>query len=430
MKSNPVILVLLAVASCASQSYAQLGWSLQHSGTSECLWGVSFADVITGFAVGNNGSILRTTDGGTVWWKVSSGTAQQLLSVHFTDVLTGTAVGSSGIVLRTTNGGAGWVAQSSNTAQCLRGVFFVDTNNGTAVGDNGTIIHTTDGGNAWTALSSGTSVPLCAVRFISSMRGLVVGYGGTILRTTDGGTSWLWVVSGTDMPLHGIAFSDSNTGIVVGGIVFPLPGARSSSAILCTPDGGRSWVSRSSPTPMGLSGVCFSDKETVFAIGGSCWSNEYARNGLVIRSTNRGESWGVLVDSMYLLTGVYSCSPKNITAVGFWGTVVATSTGGVTSENDTQGDRARIPWHLALHQNYPNPFNPSTTIRYELPTSSFVRLSVYDMLGREVSILVNERKDAGSYDVKFNAAGLSSGVYFCRVTVGEDIFSKKMLIVE
>ena len=74
-----------------------------------------------------------------------------------------------------------------------------------------------------------------------------------------------------------------------------------------------------------------------------------------------------------------------------------------------------LPKVFALEQNYPNPFNPSTTIRFDLPTSSEVRLSVFDMLGREVSALVNERREAGYHSVNFNASGFSSGVYFYRL---------------
>jgi hypothetical protein len=74
-----------------------------------------------------------------------------------------------------------------------------------------------------------------------------------------------------------------------------------------------------------------------------------------------------------------------------------------------------LPGSFMLYNNYPNPFNPSTTIRYELPKSSMVRLSVYDILGREVSVLVNEKKNAGSYEVRFDATGWSSGVYFYRL---------------
>ncbi len=69
-----------------------------------------------------------------------------------------------------------------------------------------------------------------------------------------------------------------------------------------------------------------------------------------------------------------------------------------------------------LSQNYPNPFNPSTTIKYQLPSDGFVTLRVYDILGREITTLVNEYKQGGSYDVDFNASELSSGIYFYKIT--------------
>jgi len=78
-------------------------------------------------------------------------------------------------------------------------------------------------------------------------------------------------------------------------------------------------------------------------------------------------------------------------------------------------DEPSLPKAFALQQNYPNPFNPSTTIEYELPKASEVRLSVYDMLGREVSVLVNERMDAGVHEVKFDGSNLASGVYLYRL---------------
>jgi len=78
-------------------------------------------------------------------------------------------------------------------------------------------------------------------------------------------------------------------------------------------------------------------------------------------------------------------------------------------------DEPSLPKAFALGQNYPNPFNPSTTIEYELPKASEVRLSVYDMLGREVSVLVNERMDAGVHEVKFDGSNLASGVYLYRL---------------
>lgn len=84
---------------------------------------------------------------------------------------------------------------------------------------------------------------------------------------------------------------------------------------------------------------------------------------------------------------------------------------------------------IVLHQNYPNPFNPSTTIKYALPMQSDVRLSVFDVQGREVSVLVNERKGAGVHEVIFDAAGLSSGIYFYRLNSGEFAQTMRLLIL-
>jgi hypothetical protein len=83
-----------------------------------------------------------------------------------------------------------------------------------------------------------------------------------------------------------------------------------------------------------------------------------------------------------------------------------------------------------LFQNYPNPFNPSTVISYQLPVASNVTLKVYDVLGREIATLVNEEKPAGSYEVDFNANGLSSGVYFYTLRLNDKSYSKSMILMK
>jgi hypothetical protein len=90
---------------------------------------------------------------------------------------------------------------------------------------------------------------------------------------------------------------------------------------------------------------------------------------------------------------------------------------------------AGLPKQFALEQNYPNPFNPSTTIRYQLPVASEVKLEVYDVLGKKIATLVNERQSAGSYQVVWNASGLSSGTYFYRLQAGTFVETKKMMLV-
>ena len=83
-----------------------------------------------------------------------------------------------------------------------------------------------------------------------------------------------------------------------------------------------------------------------------------------------------------------------------------------------------------LYDNYPNPFNPSTTIKFDLPKSSQVNLKVYDILGREVSVLVNEKREAGAYEVKFDGSALASGMYFYRIQAGSFVQTKKLLLLK
>jgi hypothetical protein len=83
----------------------------------------------------------------------------------------------------------------------------------------------------------------------------------------------------------------------------------------------------------------------------------------------------------------------------------------------------------SLGQNYPNPFNPSTTIPYEVPAASDVTITVYDMLGRKVSVLVNGRREAGIYEVRFDGSNLASGTYFYSLQAGDFMDSKRLLLL-
>ena len=83
-----------------------------------------------------------------------------------------------------------------------------------------------------------------------------------------------------------------------------------------------------------------------------------------------------------------------------------------------------------MRQNYPNPFNPSTLIKYSVPESGLVKVSVYNLVGEEVSVLVNEIADAGYYEVTFNATNLPSGTYFYKLQTGNTVQLKKMLLMK
>ncbi len=127
----------------------------------------------------------------------------------------------------------------------------------------------------------------------------------------------------------------------------------------------------------------------------------------------------ILVDTIYHMW--YAGSAGSFAEVGY--ATAPLITGAV------QEVSAGFPTSFALEQNYPNPFNPSTTIRYQLPRTSEVRLSVYDMLGREVSRLLDTRVEAGVHEATFYATGLSSGVYFYTLRTGGYAATKKLLLL-
>lgn len=150
-------------------------------------------------------------------------------------------------------------------------------------------------------------------------------------------------------------------------------------------------------------------------------------SGGVFLLTNNGTNW----------IAVNACLPDTaVLALAVSGTNLFTGSGGgdvwrrPLSEMITSVERLStgLPTHFRVAQNYPNPFNPSTKITYALPMQSNVILKVYDVLGREIATLVNEKKQAGEYRVEWNAPGYSSGVYFYRIVAGDLVQTRKMIL--
>jgi hypothetical protein len=122
-------------------------------------------------------------------------------------------------------------------------------------------------------------------------------------------------------------------------------------------------------------------------------------------------------------------------AVGIKGKILKTTNVGVTfAEENIDETLARY----IFSQNYPNPFNPVTKIKYSIPSVTLrqaqsdirVTLKVYDILGREIAVLVNEEKPAGEYEVEFNAANLPSGIYFYQLKAGQYLETRKMVLLK
>jgi len=122
-------------------------------------------------------------------------------------------------------------------------------------------------------------------------------------------------------------------------------------------------------------------------------------------------------------TGTSNNETSKVTSGFLAGIILGSS---VNSINNKQNK----PLSFELNQNFPNPFNPSTKIRYSVANTSFVKLKVYDILGREIAELVNEEKPAGIYEADFEGSLLASGVYIYRIQAGNFIETKKMILLK
>ncbi|MDI6765969.1 MAG: YCF48-related protein [Bacteroidota bacterium] len=383
--------------------------------TGQKLRSISFSDLNNGLVVGDRGTLLHTTNGGKTWTRRLQGTLFEsagvlFSSVHFIDNFVGTVVGGGGVILRTMDGGLNWTVQTSGVTHSLNDMLFFNTYEGFVVGSNGTILRTTNGGNDWFNNSGYTNKSLNSISFSDSYNGVAVGDDGIILHTTNKGIDWLPRNSGTNLRLKSVSLR-SNIGVAIG----------EQGIILRTSDAGNSWSKQTSVITNTLNEVYFFDDNTGIAVG---------LNGAIIRTTDGGLTWVILPsvtnNSLY---GVSILDGNIGTVVGDYGTILRTTTGLVRVDELLLSE---IPIEFRLHQNYPNPFNPSTTIRYELPRESFVTLKVYNLLGQEVATLVNEKKEAGRYNIEFRISdfGFSSGVYFYRLVAEDYVSTKKFLLLK
>jgi hypothetical protein len=163
----------------------------------------------------------------------------------------------------------------------------------------------------------------------------------------------------------------------------------------------------------------------------TCGSNVFASiwGGGIYLSTNSGTSWNPVntgLPNNYVAT-LFSDSLNLYAGTYYGGVCIRPLLEMITAVKNKQNT---LPASFSLQQNYPNPFNPSTTIQYSVPKTSLVTIKVYDILGREVTTLVNVQKSPGNYSVQFSAARYASGIYFYRMQSGTFSETKKLLLLK
>jgi photosystem II stability/assembly factor-like uncharacterized protein len=412
------------------------------------------------------------------WERLNSPTDKYLSSVYFVDSLYGWAVGDLGTIIHTTNGGTSWLLQNSNTdSLIIRDVFFLDRNLGWAVGVEvfsypyGTyILKTTDGGTNWTkSMNPEENIFSQCILFVDSLNGWMGGRPNPnpIVRTTDGGISWTEAVidssTYSNFPVYDIKFYNSRFGYASGGH-FDCCGVT-----WWTTNGGGNWSVVDTPyvAPEPIYQVHIYDSLNVLGVGGDfepwgfgvgmyrtssggeTWEFEYIGITGVAKDIDfrtKNEAWAPLGGEqklMYSLDSGLTWTPVSTPdsaiifkmifpdslhgfGVGMDGAIIKYKPEAV---NNVYSQEELIPDGFVLQQNYPNPFNPNTKISYLIPEDCFVKLTVYNLLGEEVSLLVNEQQKSCSYEINFDAEQLSGGVYFYTLSASDFISSKKMVLL-
>ncbi|MBK8553310.1 MAG: T9SS type A sorting domain-containing protein [Ignavibacteria bacterium] len=160
---------------------------------------------------------------------------------------------------------------------------------------------------------------------------------------------------------------------------------------------------------------------------GLAWVDEVPNSGTIIPGGNQTVSvnFSAVGLSVGTYTGILKVNSNDpLTPVKNVGIRLNVGTTGVQSTGNT------IPTEYDLKQNYPNPFYPVTKINFSIPKQGLVTLKIYDVLGKEVITLVNEAKEAGNYDVDFNASSLASGAYFYKIESGDFSNIKRMILLK
>jgi photosystem II stability/assembly factor-like uncharacterized protein len=425
------------------------------SGPLAHLFGLGFLDEFIGYAAGANGTVLKTTDGGDSW-VIVSGFTGNIATVDFGNQINGIMAGLN--IYYTTNGGNNWATATNPSGQFVNNLQFINDSVAIAVCQAGAIIRTSNGGMNWVQVASGVTPNLIDVDFVDPTTGIAVGWTGTITKTTDGGLTWIPQTSGTTTWLYAVSFDGVNK-IYAGG---------NSGDMIKSTDGGTSWVPIVSGTANPIYALKFIYPDKGYLIGhvGTIMTNdplfipvELTSFVAAIKDNSVKLTWTTATELNNTGFEIYRLSQEaknEWVEIGFvpgFGTTTESRAYSFIDDNLKSGKYSYrlkqidydgsfeysktievlvsyLPDKYSLYQNYPNPFNPVTLIKYQVPEASMVSIKVYDVIGREIAVLVNEVKNAGNYQVSFNSANLASGVYFYKMVAGDFSSVRKMNLLK
>lgn len=409
---------------------------------------INFTDALNGAVMSIDGSLLFTTsNGGDKWNVIFCGTNSwfegsiSLMSLWiysptswYRKVFTpGIGGFSSTGIQQSTDGGITWSGNRAYSTYSL-GVAYMDvfeTGGVSYLTANTSILKNSGSGwnNVYTGLSTGN------IYFANANTGFVSTYTGgikSVLYTTNGGTNWTSYSTGSTKNIESVYLRSSGLGFI----------GCDSSLLLRTTNFGMNWNQINLPNNLRVQNIRFVNENT------GCFmatNRNSPYTGRLYVTNNGGTSFQQMMSLMNFDVKGYSfVDAQNGFICGDSGRVIKTTNGGLTFVTHNP----EVPDKYSLSQNYPNPFNPVTNIQFNIPLlrgvtaeggrGVFVKLTVYDLLGREITTLVNEQMQPGSYSVDWDASNYPSGVYFYKLEAGDPstgsgrgfVESKRMVLVK
>lgn len=353
MRKIITIVALITAGTVSAQ------WSNQPSGITNDLNNVHFVDNNTGWAVGRQGKIIRTTNGGSSWAEQNSGTTENMNSIYMVSASLGYAVGNNGKISK--YDGASWSAVNTSETRDVFGVYFINENTGWAVGDWGRLYRTTNGGGSWTNQNNDAmaSYKYNAVHMFSETDGFAVGTSGRIARYN--GTNWVGQTSGVTGELLGAHFLNSNYGFAVG----------KNSTILFF--NGSSWTTHNSALPDNSYSIY--DVHIISATEAyAAASPGFGGQGVILRYN--GSTWSIDYEYTGMGTELFYGINFSPQGKGF-----AVGVGGMIKTRNS----ATASMNPVIESDFtvsPNPFNESLTIHFDNQTESELTVEIMDLSGK------------------------------------------------
>lgn len=417
MRKLTIILLILISFLSTSHIYSQ--WYEQATPITTAMRGMVFFDANTGIISYQNGQVIRTSDGGANWTIVLNA---NVLTLKKVDDSAAFGLGAGVLIYKTTDRGISWNSAGAGGGS-VKDCYFVNRDTGwfSVFGGPSGIYKTTDGGQSMFLLSSGASFGV--INFLNKKyNGEYFGWHENDLGlrlTTNSGVNWYKPSTDLDSINFGcVTFLNRDTGWASGSTNFSF------GRIYYTSNGGLNWIKQFDQHYDAAADLNFTDYKHGW--GGT----EEAK---VFGTSNGGGTWGFQNIPIFRIRSVFMID----SLTGWCGDskLIHTTNGGgnivkiMTQENYS-------PSSYILKQNYPNPFNPTSIIEFTIKDDSKVSLIIYDLMGREImKLFENKNLQSGTYQsiADFSNSNLSSGTYFYKLIIQgkEDIvLIKKMTFVK